>query len=151
MVAPPPSASESVEQPPKWFTSVAVAALLWNLLGCAAYLMDVMLSPEDVATMNPAQQAMYASRPAWSVAATAMAVWGGAAGSLGLIMRKAWATPLLLLSLAGVIVQDLWLFVMSDAAAQAGGAVFALQGVVLFVAVALAVLARKATARGWIA
>ena len=57
----------------------------------------------------------------------------------------------LLLSLAGVLAQDLWLFVMSDAAAQAGGAVFALQGLVLLVAIALAVLARKATARGWIA
>jgi len=140
-----------VEQSPKWFTSVAVAALLWNLMGCAAYLMDVMLKPEDVAAMNAGQQAMYAARPSWSVAATAIAVWGGAAGCVALLMRKAWATPLLLLSLAGVLAQDLWLFVMSDAAAQAGGAVFALQGLVLLVAIALAVLARKATARGWIA
>lgn len=150
MVPPPLAASESVEQPPKWYTPVAVAALLWNLLGCAAYLMDVMLSPDDVAAMNPAQQAMYAARPAWSIAATAFAVWAGAAGCVGLLLRKAWATPLLLVSLAGVLAQDLWLFVLSDAAAQAGGAAFMLQGIVLLVAVALAVLARKAAARGWI-
>ena len=62
------------EQAPKWFLPVAIAALLWNLLGCAAYLSNVMLTPEAVARMSAAQQAMYAARPAWSVAATAIAV-----------------------------------------------------------------------------
>jgi hypothetical protein len=65
-----------MEQAPKWFGPVASAALLWNLLGCAAYLSDVMLTPEDVATMSAAQQALYAARPAWSVAATARG-WTG--------------------------------------------------------------------------
>ena len=138
-------------QAPKWYTPVAVVALLWNLVGCAAYLSDVMLSPEDVAKMNAAQQAMYASRPAWSVAATAIAVWIGAAGSIGLIMRKRWATPLLIASLAGVIAQDLWLFGLSSASAQAGAVVFVLQGFVLLVAIGLVMLARKAVAQAWIA
>lgn len=138
-----------MEQAPKWYTPVAVAALLWNLLGCAAFLMDVMLEPEDIAKLTAAQQAMYAARPAWSVAATAIAVWFGAAGSVGLIMRKRWATPLLLASVAGVIVQDVWLFGMSGAAAQAGPVAFVLQGLVLVIAIALVLLARKATARGW--
>ena len=109
-----------MEQPPKWFLPVAIAALLWNLLGCAAYLSDVMLTPEDIAKMTADQQALYAARPSWSVAATAIAVWGGAAGCLGLIMRKRWALPLLIASLAGVIVQDVSLFGLSGAAAQAG-------------------------------
>lgn len=140
-----------MEQPPKWFTPVAVVALLWNLFGCAAYLMDVRLTPDDVARMTAAQQAMHAARPAWSIAATAIAVWAGAAGCVGLILRKRWATPLLIASLAGVILQDLWLFVLSGSASQAGAVVFVLQGVVLVVAIALVMLARKAVARGWIA
>ena len=69
---------------PKWFRPVAVIALLWNLAGCAAYLADVSLSPAQISAMSPAQQALYAERPAWSVAATAIAVWVGAAGCLGL-------------------------------------------------------------------
>ena len=140
-----------MEQAPKWYTPVAVAALLWNLLGCAAFLMDVMLKPEDIAKLTAAQQAMYAARPAWSVAATAIAVWFGAAGSVGLIMRKRWATPLLLASLAGVIVQDVSLFMLGKAAGQAGGAAMGLQALVLLIAIGLLVLARRATARGWIA
>jgi hypothetical protein len=136
---------------PKWFLPVAMLALLWNLLGCAAYLSDVMRTPEDVARMTPAQQALYAARPAWGVAATAIAVWGGAAGCIGLILRKRWATPLLIASLAGVVVQDVGLFVLSDAAAQAGSVAVVLQGLVLLIAIGLVLLARTASARGWIA
>lgn len=140
-----------MEQAPKWFLPVAIAALLWNLLGCAAYLSDVMLKPEDVAKMSAAQQALYAARPAWSVAATAIAVWGGAAGCVGLIMRRRWATPLLVVSLAAVIVQDAWLFVLSGAAAQTTPVAVVLQGLVLLIAIGLVLLARTAAAQGWIA
>lgn len=140
-----------MERAPKWFLPVAIAALLWNLIGCAAYLSDVMLTPEAVAKMSAEQQALYAARPAWSVGATAIAVWGGAAGCLGLIMRKRWAMPLLIASLAGVIVQDVSLFGLRGAAAQIPPAALVLQGLVLLIAIGLVVLARKAAARGWIA
>jgi hypothetical protein len=136
---------------PKWFRPVAIVALLWNLLGCAAWLMDVTLTPEDVARMSAAEQAMYASRPAWAVGATAVAVWGGALGCLGLILRRRWSRICLVLSLIGVIVQDIGLFGLTDAAVQAGSVALVLQGVVLLVAIGLVVLAQRAVHRGWIA
>ena len=136
---------------PKWYMPVAIVALLWNLIGCAAYLADVTLTPEDVAKMSAAQQALYNSRPAWAVAATAIAVWGGAAGCVGLILRRRWATPLLIASLAGLIVQDIGLFGMTDVVAQEGPKVLVLQGLVLLIAIGLVLLARKAAARGWLA
>ncbi len=85
---------------PKWYLPVVILALLWNMAGCAAYLKDVMLTPEDVAKLSAEMQALYAARPAWSVAATAIAVWAGLAGCIGLIMRKRWAAPVLIASLA---------------------------------------------------
>ncbi|MEI6670346.1 MAG: hypothetical protein WCP29_19555 [Acidobacteriota bacterium] len=136
---------------PKWFPPVAIAALLWNLLGCVAQVSDMMVTPQDLAKMSAAQQALYASRPAWAIVATALAVWGGALGSLGLVLRKRWSTPLLLLSLVGVMAQDFGLFVLSGAAAQAGPAVFVVQGLVLLIAVALVWLGRTADAKGWLA
>ena len=139
-----------MEQAPKWFLPVAIAALLWNLLGCVAYLADVMMTPEALAKMTAAQQAMYHARPAWSVAATAIAVWGGAAGCVGLIMRKRWASPLLVASLAALVVQDVSFYTMS-AAAPVDTTSLALQGCVLLIGIGLVMLARKATARGWIA
>ncbi len=139
-----------MSQPPKWYLPAAIVALLWNLMGCAAYLSDVMLTPADVAKMDAAMQAAYAARPAWSVAATAIAVWGGALGCLGLILRKSWAQWLLLASLAGVIVQDIALFLISGALKAGGMTAIILQGVVLVVAVALALLARRARVSGWL-
>lgn len=133
---------------PKWFLPVGILALLWNLLGCMAYLSDVMLTPEDVAKLDAAQQAMYAARPAWAVAATAVAVWGGAAGSLGLILRRRWATPLLIASLLGVIAQDYNLLVLGGAGADP--VVLALQGLVLLIAIGLVLLARTASRLGWL-
>jgi len=140
-----------VEHAPKWYRPVAIAALLWNLLGCVAYLSDVMLTSADLAKLSAVQQAMYAARPAWSIGATAVAVWVGAAGCVGLILRTRWAPPMLVVSLAGVIVQDVWLFGMSGTAAQAGAVAFVLQGIVLLVAVGLVLLGRQAVARGWLA
>ena len=136
--------------PPKWFKPVAIAAFIWNLLGCLAYLSDVMLTPEDIAAMSEAEQALYAARPAWAVGGTAIAVWGGALGCLGLILRKSWANLVLMLSLAGVVVQDIALFGMSNAAAMAGPVVYVMQGIVLLVAIGLVLLSRKALKLGWI-
>jgi len=134
---------------PKWYLPVTILALVWNLIGCAAYLSDVTLTPEDIAAMDQTQQALYNSRPVWAVAATALAVWAGAAGCIGLILRKGWSLPLLVVSLAGVIVQDIGLFVLSGV--DAGPAVMGMQGVVLLIAIGLVVLARKAIERRWIA
>jgi len=136
--------------PSKWYTPLTIIALIWNLIGCFAFLSDVVISPEIVARMSAAQQALYESRTFWSIAATAIAVWCGAAGSLGLILRKRWAMPLLIASLLGLIVQDFGLFVLTNAATLAGPVAFVLQGCVLLVAIGLVALARVAAARGWI-
>jgi hypothetical protein len=77
-------------------------------------------------------------------------VWGGALGSLALILRKRWATPVLIASLFGVIVQDIGLFVLTPAGVSAGAAVYGLQGFVLAVAVALVFLSRTGSAKGWL-
>jgi len=127
---------------------VAIIALLWNLIGCAAYLMDVTLTPEAVAAMSPDQQALYAARPAWAVAVYAIAVWGGALGCVGLIMKKRWAKGALLASLLGLIAQDIALFGMSPVAI--GTSVYALQGMVLMIAVLLLLLANTAARQGWL-
>ena len=137
-------------QPPKWFKVVAILALLWNLLGCAAYLADAMMTPEAVAQLSPEHQELYKTRPSWAVSATAVAVWLGALGSLALILRKRWATVLLVLSLLGVLVQDYWLFLGSNAARVTGSSAMIMQAFVLLVSIALVMLSLHAAKRGWL-
>lgn len=139
-----------MNKPPRWFYVVAAIALLWNLLGCVAFIGDLRLTAADIAQMPAEHQALYAARPAWAVAATAIAVFGGVLGCIGLLMRKKWALPVFVLSLIGIIVQDIGLFVLADAVKLAGPVVAVLQGVVLIVAIGLIVLSRKAIARIWL-
>lgn len=135
---------------PRWFTPVAVAALLWNLLGCVAFIGDLRLTPDDIARLPEAQQALYHARAGWAVAATGIAVIGGALGSLGLLMRRRWASGLLIASLLGVLVQDIGLLMVLESVRAAGSLVLLLQGIVLLVAIALVLLAGVAKARSWI-
>ena len=137
-------------QAPKWFRVAAIVALLWNILGCLAFVADLQLKPEDIAKLPEAQQALYASRPAWSIAATAIAVFGGTLGCIGLILKRRWAFVLLLLSLLGILGQDIAMFVLANAAEAAGSFAIVLQSVVLIVGVWLVLLSRKAMASGWI-
>lgn len=135
---------------PKWLSPVAIVGLLWNLLGCYAWVSDMRLTPEQVAAMGAEMQALYAARPMWAVSATGVAVLGGVVGCIGLLMRKRWARTLLWLSLVGVIAQDFGLFVLVDGATLAGPVAVAMQGVVLVVAIALAVIAHRGVRAGWL-
>ena len=135
---------------PTWFKVVAVLALLWNLLGCFAFFSDLRLSPQDLAKMPEAQQALYATRAGWAVAATAVALFGGALGSIGLLLRKKWAFPVFVLCLLSILVQDFGLFVLADGASLGGPVVVVMQAVVLAVGIGLVLLSRKGIARGWL-
>ncbi len=139
-----------MNKPPVWFYVVAVIALLWNLLGCFAFIGDLRLTAADIAQMPAEHQALYAACPAWAVAGTALGVIGGALGCIALLLRKKWALPLFVISLIGIIVQDIGLFVLADAIKLAGPLVAVLQGVVLIVAIGLVVLSWKGIQRGWL-
>src|SRR5690606_261878 len=123
---------------PRWFKVVAVAALLWSLLGCLALWMDLRLAPGDIAALPEAQQALYAARPGWAVAATAVAVGAGTLGSLGLLLRRKWAMPLLFLSLAGILFQDVVLFLLVDCATLSGMVAVVIHGLMMASGICLA-------------
>ena len=127
-----------------------IAPLLWNLLGCLAFFSDLRLSPEDLAELPEAQQALYAARAGWAIAATAIAVFGGALGSIGLLLRKKWAFPVFALSLLGILVQDFGLFVLADGMRLAGPVAVVMQAIVLAIGIGLVLLSRKGIARGWL-
>lgn len=136
---------------PRWLKPVAVVALLWNVLGCIAFFFDLSLSPEDVAKLSEAEQALYSARPAWAVAATAIAVFGGVLGAIGLLLHRKWALPVFVVSLLGILAQDFGLFVLIDGASLAGPGAAGMQGIVLAIGIGLALLGRKGVACGWLA
>ncbi len=134
----------------KWFYPVVVFALLWNLLGLFAFWTDVTMTPEQIAMLPAAMQDAYQSRPLWSVLATAAAVLAGTLGTVLLLLRLPLAMPLLVLSLLGVVLQDISFALDPAARALIDPTVVILQGLVLLVALGLVYLARLAGQRGWL-
>lgn len=139
-----------MSKPPLWFYVVAAVALAWNLVGLMAVVADLRLSAADLAALPAAKQAMYAARPAWSVAGSLLAVVGGALGCALLLWRHRFAVAVLALSIAGIVVQDIGIFLLASAASGDDPAPLVLQGLVLVIGAGLLLLARRAQARAWL-
>lgn len=90
---------------PGWYWIIAVLALLWNLMGCTAFLMEVFAQEAMMESMTDQQKEWARSIPVWIFVVYFLAVTTGAAGSVGLLMRKAWSLPLFAVCLVAVIIQ----------------------------------------------
>ena len=135
---------------PTWFRVVAVAGLLWELFGVAMYLMHVGILPNDTSQMSEAEQSLMASSPTFVTALFAIGVFAGAIGALGLVMRRRWARPVVIVSLVAVVLQfGSWLL-LTDAIAVVGPTVFVMPLMIVLVALALVWLAGRAGQRGWL-
>ncbi len=134
---------------PAWYWVAAVCALLFECLGCFFYLAEVRLTPEQIAMLPLDQAAMLGARPAWYYAAFGVAVWVGLAGTVGLLLRKAWAVPALLISLIAVVVQFSAVLVVPEMRNISSDA---LLGPILVALVCYGIwmLARLAKRRGWL-
>ena len=73
---------------PKWFKPIVIIALLWNLIGVINFFIQINLSEEAIAALPEPEQALMNSTPLWSLVAFALGVFGGAIGSLGLLIQK---------------------------------------------------------------
>ena len=141
---------ETTAKPPVWFWIVSGLALVWNLMGVGAYLAQVMMSPETKAALPEADQAAIASLPSWYMAAFATAVFAGALGCLALLLRKKWATLLLTLSFAAVVIQQIYFFGLTDLGSKQHGGQLVMTIAIPVVGLLLVLLARSATAKGWL-
>ena len=84
------------------FWAIGAVALIWNVMGSINYF--VQMNPDVLATYPESERAIVEGRPAWATGAFAVAVFGGALGSLLLLLRKSAAYYLFIASLLGVIV-----------------------------------------------
>jgi len=105
---------------PVWFWIISIVGLIWNLLGVVAYLGQAYMTDEQLALLPEADQNWYNNVPAWVTAAFAIAVFAGTLGCIALLLRKRWAVPLFMLSLIGVLAQQVYNFFLQDYVAIEG-------------------------------
>jgi hypothetical protein len=135
---------------PRWFTITAVVAIIWNLLGVSAFVMQILMTPEMLAQLPPAERELYESTPVWVTGVFAVAVFGGLLGSLGLVLRKVWSLLFLWLSLFAVLAQNTYGLLMSNALEVLGPQALVMPGLVIGVAILLVLMARNANTRHWL-
>ena len=135
---------------PKWFYPVTVVALLWNLMGIANFLLQLNLSPEDIAALPAAEQDLMNNTPLWSMIAFALGVFGGSIGCIGLLIRKAWSKVALLIALLAVTAQmSYWLF-FTSAVEVYGPSTYGMPLLVIFVALLLVRLSNNGIKKGYL-
>jgi hypothetical protein len=120
------------------------------MLGCFLYLVEVKMSSADIAALPIDQRALLEARPGWYYVAFALAVWVGLAGSIGLLLRKAWAPPLLLTSLLFAVLQFSSVLIVPEMRDSTPSDALAVPIVVIICCYAIWQLARQAKRRGWL-
>ena len=88
------------------------------------------------------------TRPKWFMPVAIIALLWNLIGCVGLVMKKKWVKGPLLASMLGLIGQDAPLFGLSPVAIPASA--YALQGMVLVIAVLLLLLASRAARQEWL-
>ena len=136
---------------PKHVWIVGVLSLLWNLVGAASYVGTQLELDAFMSGYSEEQLAYYYGFPAWAVAFWALAVWGGVAGSVLLLLRKRFAEPVFLVSLVSMVINSVYAFGMSNGLEMQGTGGFIFTLVIFAVALALWLYSRAMRARGVLA
>jgi hypothetical protein len=135
---------------PPWFWMIGTLALLWNLAGLAAFVAHLMVTPDAIAQLPPAQAKLYTEAPEWLNVAFAIAVVGGVLASVMLLLRNITAVMLYSVSLLGVLAQNSYRFLMSDAVDVLGQGAMAMPLLVITLSVVLLGYSLALKNRGWL-
>lgn len=130
------------------FNIIALALLLWNLIGVAAFIMQYTADLGALAKSDPYTARIFAQMPAWAWSAYAVAVAAGTLGATLLALRKAAAMLPFALSLIAVIAQFGYIFLGTDMLTVKGPTIIAFPAFILLVAIAQLLYARSQAAKG---
>ncbi|TGE82984.1 hypothetical protein C7Y70_11345 [Pseudoalteromonas sp. KS88] len=135
---------------PTWLKSTAWAALVWNLLGVIAFVMQMLMTPEMISKLPVEQQAAYSNIPLWSTLAFAIAVFGGTLGCILLLCKKALARSVFALSTLAIFVQQFYNFVVINSLELMGASAVFMPILVIIIALLLLAISHKAIHKGWL-
>lgn len=124
---------------PGWYWAAAALAFAWEAFGAYVYTSQSLID-------QGAREGGYAAMAGWQWGVFAIAVWSGVAGAIGLLLRKAWATWALLLSLIAAAVQ--YGHAAATTGIDAGARPIAIA--VLVAGIVLVIFASRARRAGWI-
>ena len=143
---------KSISNPTMAFWVIGGLLAVWNLSGLYMYYQMSITTPEllESAGYNAQQIAHILGTPAWAHSAYAIAVNAGVLGVIFLLLRKAWAIPMFVLSLVGALLQDLDAYVLRGALEQFEAVWLTIPIIVIVICVFEIWYSRQAKAKGWL-
>jgi len=142
--------TNETNKPTKAFWAIGAIALLWNLMGVAAYLAQAYISEEAMAALPDAERALYENVPAWVTAAFATAVFGGTIACILLLLRRKSATLVFIISFIGIAAQMIYNIGMSKAAEVYGPGGMVMPAMVILIGIFLVWYSKNSYQKGWI-
>ena len=113
-----------MEKTPWHIWVVGVLSLLWNSMGALDYVATQYSVETYLEGFTPEQLDYFNSFPAWTVAALAIAawaiavwaiaVWAAVLASVLILMRRAWAVPVMQISFAAMVIVTLQNYVLAE-------------------------------------
>jgi hypothetical protein len=142
--------SSTTNKPATSFWIVSVIALVWNLMGVVAYVMQMTMTPEALQALPEKERALYESTPSWATAAFAVAVWGGTLGSILLLIRRKLAAPVFIISFVGIVIQMVHSFFISNSIEVYGPGGMVMPIMIIIIGIYLIWYSRQSAAKGWL-
>jgi hypothetical protein len=140
--------NQATTRAPRHLWIVGTLAVLWNAVGAFDYTATKLRLESYMSQFTPEQLAYFYGIPLWAVATWAIAVWGALLGSVGLLLRRRWATWAFGASIVGMVLTGIHSFLLSDGLAVMGQEVLVFTAVIWVIAFALFFYARAMAGRG---
>ena len=140
--------------PPVSFWVISIALLLWGLGGASIYIAYFIETPEEFAetaetAANRQAYADYiANIPFWAIAVGIIAAVTRLLGAIGLLLRRAWALPLYIISVVFFLFALYRAFILADVASVMSGPHIAVELVFLALSIFAVWFARESRSRG---
>lgn len=140
--------------PPVSFWVISIALLLWGFGGVSIYIAYFIETPEEFAqtaeaAANRQAYADYvANIPFWAITVGIIAAVARLLGAIGLLLQRAWALPLYVISLAFFLVVLYRAFILANVASVMSGLHIAIELVFLALSIFAVWFARENRSRG---
>jgi len=132
------------------FWIVAVAALLWNLMGVFQFIGATFMLETMVEGLPETQAILYGSMPMWYTVVFAIAVFAGTLGCLTMLARKKITIALFGFSLVAVLVAQFYWILGTEAIAIIGATSVIMPLVVIIISIFLYFYNKGAAKNGWL-
>ncbi|HHP7238857.1 hypothetical protein [Longibacter sp.] len=139
----------ATSRPPKHLWIVGGLSLVWNAFGAFDYAMTQFQVEAYMSNFTAEQLDYFYGFPAWANAVWALGVWGAVAGSVGLLLKKAWAEWAFGISIVGLVGTSIYTMVLTDGTAIMGGPSVMIFSIVLWlITIGLYVYSRAMARKG---